>query len=416
MKKRITISELKSLIKEEVQKFNRRALLENDNAKGNFKRPKWLEDLAQNSFNLEDELRKSYEAFKKINPEEFKDFDIEALIASERKKRFNDPNYDSEGDYADEEDQKSLENDDLYDMGIDPINENMKKQITISKLRQIIRESIESLDKKIIAEGEKNGIQKGDYILVHRNPYEVLSSQYMERVPDGNPDDGFSPEWYYKVKDADGKIWKMKAEQLHQGLKKYLSKEEFESISAERREEEKQKEIEDKKNAAERDARWRAERQAKIDAETQANIDADNKYKNLPLVPNDIKKEFYFEFGENVYDFGVEDLGRDDLVMEVFSESFETENDYVKLKAVVTLDTELGHDTIFNRRTGKFDWLEIGYSNEKIVKLTFVDANTGEDKYRLDEELTKKVEGDIYNCLDYIEEDFRKEAKGWTSY
>jgi hypothetical protein len=141
----------------------------------------------------------------------------------------------------------------------------------------------------------------------------------------------------------------------------------------------------------------------------------DNKYKSLPLVPNDIKEEFYFEFEENVYDFGIEELGRDDLVMEVFSNSFETENDYVQLKAVVTLDTELGHDTIFDRNTGKFDWLEIGYSNEKIVKLTFVDANTGEDKYRLDDELTKRVEGDIYECLDYLEEDFRKQAKGWSA-
>jgi hypothetical protein len=143
----------------------------------------------------------------------------------------------------------------------------------------------------------------------------------------------------------------------------------------------------------------------------------DNKYKSLPLVPNDIKEEFYFEFEENVYDFGVGDLDRGKgLVMEVFSNSFETENDYVQLKAVVTLDTELGHDTIFDRNEGTFDWLEIGYSNEKIVKLTFVDANTGEDKYRLDDELTKRVEGDIYECLDYLEEDFRKKAKGWNAW
>ena len=169
------------------------------------------------------------------------------------------------------------------------------------------------------------------------------------------------------------------------------------------------------RRSAQLDAELKAQSQARIDAERKAQIDAGNKYKSLPLVPNDIKEEFYFEFEENVYDFGIEDLGRDDLVMEVFSSSFETENDYVQLKAVVTLDTELGHDTSFDRNTGKVNWLEIGYSNEKIVKLTFVDANTGEDKYRLDDELTKMVEGDIYECLDYLEEDFRKQAKGWSA-
>jgi len=283
-----------------------------------------------------------------------------------------------------------------------------KKQITISELRQIIKESIESFDDKAISEGGKDGIKEGDYILVHQDPYEVVSGEYMERVPDGNPYDGFSPEWHYKIKDADGKIWKMKAGQLRKGLKKYLSKEEFESISAERKEEK-------IRRSAQLDAELKAQSQARIDAERKAQIDAGNKYKSLPLVPNDIKEEFYFDFEENVYDFGIEDLGRDDLVMEVFSSSFETENDYVQLKAVVTLDTELGHDTSFDRNTGKVNWLEIGYSNEKIVKLTFVDANTGEDKYRLDDELTKMVEGDIYECLDYLEEDFRKQAKGWSA-
>jgi hypothetical protein len=275
-------------------------------------------------------------------------------------------------------------------------------------LRQIIKESIESLDNKVISEGGKDGIKEGDYILVHKNPYEVVSGKYMERVPDGNPDDGFSPEWYYKVKDADGKIWKMRTKQLHRGLEKYLSKEEFESIGTEKR-------AEEIRRRAQLDAELKAQNKARIDAERKTQIDADNKYKSLPLVPNDIKEEFYFEFEENVYDFGIGDLGQDDLVMEVFSNSFETENDYVQLKAVITLDTELGHDTSFDRNTGKVNWLEIGYSNEKIVKLTFVDANTGEDKYRLDDELTKRVEGDIYECLDYFEEDFRKKAKGWNA-
>lgn len=145
---KLSKNDLKKLVQESVIK-----LMKEKNS--NFKRPKWLEDL--DSFNPEDELRKSYGAMKQINPEEFKDFDIEALIDRERKRRFNDPKYkqdydSAESDYADEmfhasfndsiadeeEEQRSLENDVLYDMGIDPINENVNKQ----KLRNLIRESL----------------------------------------------------------------------------------------------------------------------------------------------------------------------------------------------------------------------------------------------------------------------------------
>lgn len=134
MKKRITISELKYLIKHEFQKFQTTTLLESENTKDN-----------------------SNKAMKQIDSESFKDFDIEALIDRERKRRFNDPKYkqdydSAESDYADEmfhasfndsiadeeEKQRSLENDVLYDMGIDPINENVNKQ----KLRNLIRESL----------------------------------------------------------------------------------------------------------------------------------------------------------------------------------------------------------------------------------------------------------------------------------
>ena len=146
-------------------------------------------------------IKEEIEKFKSL-----KDFDIKARIDSERKKRFNDPNYNQDydkikSDYYDyyddtypdsmrDEDNEvaAEENDVLYDMGIEPINENMKKQKAITSIIQsIIKEEIEKFKSlkegswQVITNDEGEPIGK-DYVYGPEDP------EYYETGDDYNDD------------------------------------------------------------------------------------------------------------------------------------------------------------------------------------------------------------------------------------
>jgi hypothetical protein len=150
-----------------------------------------------------------------------------------------------------------------------------KKPNTISELRQIIRESIESLDEKVISEitinlhsperyAELRSVRAGDYVLLIRDPYEVIKDVSDKDV---------NPRAYYRIKDKNGKVWAIDTENFHERFRGKISKEKFESIISDKR-------AEEIRRSAELESEIKASRQAKIDAKNKAQIDAENKYRD----------------------------------------------------------------------------------------------------------------------------------------
>ena len=123
------------------------------------------------------------------------------------------------------------------------LTETKRKAILAERENAIVESFAKTFNKiKRINEEELNinegvsDIKKGDFLLVQfyksepEIPLEVISDEFYVRVPDGNPDDGWSPEYFFKVRERNGKEYRKDAFVLRNSAIKKISKEEFETM------------------------------------------------------------------------------------------------------------------------------------------------------------------------------------------